>query len=225
MNLGKKVEITIRDHMTGSYLAIPVIPERIQYGQGTAITDTVRILELGSVDFSNGVELDTLNWSSFFPARFDPSYVQGNGALMDPVTYRNRLTSWKDKGTALQIIIPAARINKTMYVERFTWEFRGFEGDLYYNVQFKEVKKVSPKQLSTAAVQVSIKKVEPKDRTPPPAKPRQKTYTVKRGDTLTKIAKANKISDWRRGLYEPNRPPLGNNPSLIYPGQTLKLPG
>lgn len=223
MKLGKKVEITIRDHMTGNYVSIPVIPQRIQYSDGSALTDTVRILELGNVDFHNGVELDSLYWASFFPGRYDPSYVQG-GSSQDPTQYRNRISGWKDKGTTLQLIIPAAGINKTMYVERFTWDYRGFEGDLYYNIQFKEVKKVSPKQLSASQIPKKNKK-EPKDRTPPPVKPKPKTYTVKSGDFLIKIAKAHKISNWRRDLYEPNRPPLGSNPNLIYPGQKLKIPG
>lgn len=229
MNLGKKVEIVIRDHKTGQYLYVPVIPQRIQYSDGAAINDTVRILEVGNVDFSNGVELDTLYWASFFPGRYDPSYVQG--PWLDPTYYKNLIKSWKDNGAALQLIIPAAGISKKMTVDLFTREYRGFEGDLYYNIRFKEAKTVSPKKIKvsqstqTAVVKVSAKKKEPKDRTPPPVKPKPKIYTIKSGDYLIKIAKAHKISNWRRDLYEPNKPPLGSNPGLIHPGQKLKLPG
>jgi nucleoid-associated protein YgaU len=51
------------------------------------------------------------------------------------------------------------------------------------------------------------------------------TYVVVSGDSLSKIAKryygdANK---WNR-IYEANRDQI-NNPDLIHPGQTLKIPG
>jgi nucleoid-associated protein YgaU len=52
-----------------------------------------------------------------------------------------------------------------------------------------------------------------------------RTYIVVKGDSLSKIAKreygdANK---WRR-IYEANQD-LIKDPDLIYPGQTLKIPG
>jgi nucleoid-associated protein YgaU len=52
-----------------------------------------------------------------------------------------------------------------------------------------------------------------------------KTHVVVKGDSLSKIAKreygdANK---WRT-IYEANKD-LVNDPDLIYPGQTLKIPG
>ena len=52
-----------------------------------------------------------------------------------------------------------------------------------------------------------------------------RTYVVEKGDSLSKIAKreygdANK---WPR-IYEANKD-LIKDPDLIYPGQTLKIPG
>ena len=67
---GVDVDITIRDSNTGAYLRIPVVPEILEYKEGDAVADTVKILNLGYVDYANGVELDTLGWSSFFPARY-----------------------------------------------------------------------------------------------------------------------------------------------------------
>jgi len=58
--------------------------------------------------------------------------------------------------------------------------------------------------------------------TPAPAAPR--TYTVVKGDTLSRIAKqfygdANK---WRK-IFEANGDVI-KNPDLIHPGQVLKIP-
>ncbi|MFC5666280.1 transglycosylase family protein [Kitasatospora misakiensis] len=47
------------------------------------------------------------------------------------------------------------------------------------------------------------------------------TYTVKAGDTLSKIAAAKGI-DWH-ALYDNNTKVIGANPDLIFPGQTLTV--
>jgi nucleoid-associated protein YgaU len=59
---------------------------------------------------------------------------------------------------------------------------------------------------------------------PEPEPPAQRTYTVVKGDSLSKIAKQvyGRANDWRR-IYEANRDVI-ENPDLIYPGQILKIP-
>lgn len=47
------------------------------------------------------------------------------------------------------------------------------------------------------------------------------TYTVKKGDTLTKIAKKYNTT-WQE-LYAKNKDTIGNNPNLIYPNQILRI--
>ena len=59
---------------------------------------------------------------------------------------------------------------------------------------------------------------------PPPTAPAPRTYTVEKGDTLSKIAKhhygdANK---WRK-IFEANTDIL-KDPDRIFPGQVLKIP-
>ena len=216
-----KVDIALRDTKTGDYLRIPVIPEIISYQDGSATPNTVNILQLGAVEFPNGVGLDALNWTSFFPRRYDPAYCTTRN-LKDPTAYRDQLSSWKDAGTPIQVIIPAADINKTMRVDAFDWDFKGFEGELYYSLAFREVKEIRPIQVSVAAVTVSKKaNVTPAARTPVPTPPKAKTYTVKSGDTLSRIAKQLGISSWNT-IYQANRDVI-KNPNLIYPGQVLKV--
>jgi nucleoid-associated protein YgaU len=58
-----------------------------------------------------------------------------------------------------------------------------------------------------------------------PSAPADESYTVKKGDSLSKIAKRvyGDAQQWRR-IYEANREVVGGNPDLIHPGQVLKLP-
>lgn len=52
-----------------------------------------------------------------------------------------------------------------------------------------------------------------------------RTYVVVKGDSLSKIAKQEygDAAKWRR-IYEANQDQI-KDPDLIYPGQTLKIPG
>jgi nucleoid-associated protein YgaU len=51
-----------------------------------------------------------------------------------------------------------------------------------------------------------------------------RTYTVQKGDSLSKIAKREygDAQSWRR-IYEANRNTI-QNPDLIYPGQVIRIP-
>jgi nucleoid-associated protein YgaU len=61
--------------------------------------------------------------------------------------------------------------------------------------------------------------------TAPSSDAQGQTYTVKKGDSLSKIAKRvyGDAQQWRK-IHEANRDII-DNPDLIYPGQVLKLPG
>ena len=58
----------------------------------------------------------------------------------------------------------------------------------------------------------------------PEPEPAAVFYTVKRGDTLSKIAKSQ-YGTWKRypEIFEANKPML-KDPDLIYPGQVLRIP-
>ena len=57
-----------------------------------------------------------------------------------------------------------------------------------------------------------------------PAPAGDRTYTVVKGDTLSKIAKQfyGSAGQWKR-IYEANKDSI-KNPDLIYPGQTFRIP-
>ncbi|MCJ8166951.1 LysM peptidoglycan-binding domain-containing protein [Pontibacter sp. E15-1] len=57
------------------------------------------------------------------------------------------------------------------------------------------------------------------------AMPDQDIYTVKSGDSLSKIAKQHygDANDWKR-IYEANKELIGPNADLIHPGQRFVIP-
>jgi len=57
-----------------------------------------------------------------------------------------------------------------------------------------------------------------------PGAQRDRTYTVVKGDSLSKIAKRvyGKASLWRK-IYEANRDHI-KDPDMIFPGQLLRIP-
>ncbi|MFI7599990.1 transglycosylase family protein [Actinoplanes sp. NPDC049681] len=50
-----------------------------------------------------------------------------------------------------------------------------------------------------------------------------KSYVVRPGDTLAKIASSHHVKGGWRALYQLNRGEIGGNPNLIFPGQHLAL--
>lgn len=219
---GVDVVISLRDMDKGTYLVVPVTPSTLSYQDGSTISTTVQILNVGDIDIPVGVALDTISWSSFFPARYDPSYCSTD-RLLKPTEYRNRLSSWKENQSALQVIIPSASLNKRVYLADFSWEFgAGFEGDLYYSLTFREHKQFKPKQLTPDGDTPPPKgKKQAADRAAAPSKAAPKTYTVKSGDSLSLIGKKLGIN-WNT-IYTKNKALIGPNPGKIKPGQVLKL--
>jgi LysM repeat protein len=50
-----------------------------------------------------------------------------------------------------------------------------------------------------------------------------KVYTVRRGDTLSAIARSKDVPGGWQNLYKINKRTIGSNPGLIFPGQKLQL--
>ena len=50
----------------------------------------------------------------------------------------------------------------------------------------------------------------------------EQTYTVKAGDSLSKIGQHHGVS-WRE-IHEANRDTIGDDPDKIFPGQKLRIP-
>ncbi|MDJ1133394.1 transglycosylase family protein [Streptomyces iconiensis] len=84
-----------------------------------------------------------------------------------------------------------------------------------------------PQQQAQPKQQPQPKQAQPQQQAPKPAQPQQApqtghgNYTVKSGDTLSKIAEAHGTS-WRQ-VYQDNKSTVGGDANLIFPGQKLQV--
>jgi hypothetical protein len=202
----------------------PVNPETIQVQHGR-VFEEVPIINLASVFTADNLAPTTISWESFFPVRFD-TYCNYR-TIENPAKSVRRIEKWLGRGTTGQIkptplrtVCAGTYFSRLMVVTDFSTEFRGGEpGDVYYNISLQtwtqqQIRISAPSPTPPAA---------PARPTPPNAG--RRTYTVKKGDSLWKIAQQiyGNGSKWPT-IYEANRSIIGANPNLIRPGQVLVIP-
>ncbi|MFJ1541252.1 transglycosylase family protein [Micromonospora chalcea] len=88
-------------------------------------------------------------------------------------------------------------------------------------------KKAAPKKTTSkkaAPKRAATRKAAPqRAATTVASRPSSGTYVVRRGDTLSEIAVAQRVDGGWRALHERNRAVVGDDPGLIFPGQRLRL--
>ena len=181
----------------------PVLPSAINV-QDYAITNDSNITGLGDVTVFGGKGLRTIEISSFFPnPKKKYSFVSYNDY---PKQYDcvNKIKKWMDKGEVLRFIVTGTEINFQVRITDFEYSEQDGTRDVYFTINLKEYRKIK-----ISSTTPKKKKTDNKDRTDTKEtdnKPKQKTYTVKSGDTLYDIAKKHygKGSDYKK-IIEKNK--------------------
>lgn len=176
----KKVNITIKGG--GVTLNLPVIPPKVEVSDGSSTPKTVNVWGKGEVDFNNGKDLDGLEWSSFFPSRYDASYCSTK-SLKSVSWYKDTINKWKNNGTVVQVVIPAMNINRKMKVQTFQGDYEGQELDYYYDIEFKEYVKL-PQVKVKAKKYITVKKRDPKPVKKKATNKSGKKVAIKKGDKV-----------------------------------------
>lgn len=219
------MDIYLTEIETGARLALPMLPEKTEQ-KGDAAFQSYDIINIGEVRIPRGTNLLTFSWSGTLPgkSRRNASYVKSQ-YWQNPEEIINIWERWRKTGTKIRLMVTETPINHDVYLDGYTAEPTGGNGDYDYDISFIEAK---PIEVYT----VNELNIKPKTQTnktsastrPPAAKAAAKTYTVKRGDSLWKIAQRylGKGSRYPE-IYNLNRDKI-KNPNLIYPGQVLRLP-
>lgn len=199
-------------------IQLPVIPEQIE-GTVTGRFSEYEIYKLGEVNVPNGKNLKELGWECFFPgeSKKEMSFVK---KWTDPATLDSLIQYWASTGKKINVCITNTKINKDVYISEYDPVIKGLD-DYYYTIRFIDAKSIS----------VSSKKRS--------SKTTKKKVTVKKGDTLRKLAKkylgsankyktiynANKkLIDARNKKERKKHPKKKISKYTIYKGQVLVIP-
>lgn len=206
---------------SGKNLRLPVPPEKFEIQTGNLNT-VVTVEELGEIQLMGKSKLSLLTIETFWPAK-QYTFCQYNNFML-PYEAMALIKKWKESGSLIQVIITGTSINMTMSIDDFNYGEKDGTRDVYFSIAFKEYKYialqtqiVSTSSTSSAANRYSSAASRPSNRQT------ANTYTVVRGDNLSKIAQRvyGSSSKWR-DLFAKNSGII-KNPNLIYPGQVLTL--
>ena len=122
----------------------------------------------------------------------------------------------------LRLTMTGAPVSMDCTIESFTWGENDGTKDINFTLEFKEYRKVKVK--TTKKKEKVTKKVTPAATERAAKEVKSTTYTVVKGDNLSKIAKnlTGSSANWQ-AIYNQNKGVIGGNPNLIYPGQQLVI--
>lgn len=201
----------------GKDFYFPVNPEEITITRGKAL-ETINIVALGEYDFPVGERVKEIAFSSFFPAAYDPGYCNYEN-LPDPQVAMNQITAMMNSKRPVRLIISDTAVNVLVMLSAHNSTFKGGEpGDVYFDITARTWQEMKVHTHATAqAKKGSSSRSDTKQAA--------KTYTVKSGDTLSKIAKLELGSSAKwQSIYKANVKTIGKDPNKIKPGQKLVLP-
>lgn len=211
----------------GAPMRFPVLPSEYKV-QGSRGIETVNINAVGETDLGGMRELRTVSFSSFFPRNYDPSYCEFR-KIKRPIKYIKQIEQMMNSGP-VKIIITGTPINFPCRISSFEYEENDGTGDVSFSITLKEHRKIAISQSSVVAESQATTQTASEDAASKDTAKREdtrekpKTYTVKRGDCLSSIArKLTGSSDWH-ALYEQNKGVIGSNPNLIKDGTVLTIP-
>ena len=207
----------------GSQIRFPMMPEKLTIGADAKFM-SYSIISLGDVKLPRGKGIEEVSWSGTFPgeSRKGAPFIK---AFTKPDSLIKNLRSYRDKGTKCTLLVTGTCINLTVYISKFTGKYVG-AGDFQYEIEFivaQEIKIYTTSELKISTPQAP--RPAPKNETKKTAtESRTRTYTVKSGDCLWRIAQKflGRGSRYTE-IYNLNRDKI-SNPNLIYPGQVLRIP-
>lgn len=192
-----------------------MIPEEIQV-KAEARMQSYEIMNTGEHKIPLGDKLTVFSWSGQFPGekRQKDPYVR---AWTAPEEIQKLLSRVKSGGKKCRLMITDTPINHDVHITSYGITYKGGHGDYYYDIVFENALNLAI--FTEAELKLAVN--NPNSAEVRPAKPESKTYTVKSGDSLWKIAQ----KELGNGSKYPQIAKLNGitNPNKIKVGQVLKL--
>lgn len=204
-------------------LRLPVNPSGFSVASPFGVTD-VPVTHIGELSVFGERELKEISFSSFFPRDYVPSYCEYSN-FPSPSDCVKTIEGWRDKKKPLRLIITGTSINIAVTIRDFTLDYEkaGEMGDIYYSLSLKEYRFIPTNTVDITKPNATTKSEKKASERPGVINKNKpdgaKTYTVKSGDSLSKVFG----KDWRK-VYEANKKVIGANPNILKTGQKLVVP-
>lgn len=204
---------------------LPVNPEEIKRNRELNI-ETYQVLGAGEVSVPSHCSLETYSFEAEFPSQ-KYHYANNNGSIHDADYYEKMFRKAQKTMTPIRFIASNGITDdisvKVLIKSVETVEKAGEEGDKYITLTLMEYKAPGKRYVAVQTTTVTIKQEEVPAAQTSPAVTDNKTYTVKKGDTLWGIAKTfyGNGAQYTKIVYAN---PGIKNPNLIYSGQVLSIP-
>ena len=210
------MEIWLRQGRTKFRFA--VLPPEYELTSESNNTQIV-INSLGEINLLGKRRLKNISFSSLFPSQ-KYSFCDYM-SFPTPMESVKLIEKMKNNGI-VRLTMTGTPVNIDCTIENFTWGENDGSKDINFTLEFKEYRKVK--------IRTKPEKETLSGKVTPAATERQSnevsstTYTVVKGDNLSKIAKnlTGSSANWK-AIYEQNKGTIGGNPNLIYPGQQLVI--
>jgi LysM repeat protein len=206
-------------------LRLPVNPESFAYSSPFQYDET-EVEGLGEVTNIGYRGLKEFTISTFWPSVYNSAYCSYSG-FISPDSFVALIEKWRNARAPIRYVVTGVKgANTSVTIRDFEVEAEraGAPGDVYFTLTLKEFRQPSVKVVDTSKSKSSTTK---KSRPAPQKSTQVKTYTVKSGDSLWRIAARKDVygsgNQWRK-IYNANKKTIGKNPNLIFPGQKLVIP-
>lgn len=213
------------------------LPEEIKCGN-SARYQSYNIISEGSVKIPKGTEVEEISWEGvFFGKSKKKEAIVKTKHWREPNECVDLLSSWRDKGTVLNLIVTETWINVDVTISSFNLVAYGAYGNVRYSITFEEAKDL--KIYNTKELKIgSSKKKKTKSRgsSKKSVSGSNGIYTVRSGDTLWKISQRyyKSGSKWTI-IYNKNKSVIENTAKKhgmnnsdhghwIFPGTKLIIP-
>lgn len=205
-----------------SIFRFPVLPEEMAVSYGSN-NSKLRVYGVGEVTIIQDSDAAVISFSSFFPKHYFSGCNYKD--IPEPNEARDEILTMKNSKRPVRLTLTGG-MGISMYatIEKFnTSEVGGDPGTIQYDIEFKEYREVTLRQIT---VNVTTKKAKVSSTaTRVDNTEAAQTYTVVKGDCLWNIAKKFYGSGAQYTvIYNANTAVIGSNPNLIYPRQVLTIP-